>query len=162
MRVGAEAAWDAMLTRAVEVRAAMNKTRILVVDDDVALARLVSIALEKTRLYEVRVENRAARARACAREFQPHLVLLDVDMPGMDGGTVAAQLRADTSLAGAHIVFFTSLISQTEAAETIVRRGHDLFLPKPMDTAALVRSIETVLAEATAPSTHGATGAAFE
>ena len=144
------------------VRAAMNKTRILVVDDDVALARLVSIALEKTRLYEVRVENRAARARACASEFQPHLVLLDVDMPGMDGGTVAAQLRADTSLHGVHIVFFTSLLSQREAGETIVRRGDDLFLPKPMDTAALVRSIETVLAEATAPTAHGATGAAFE
>ena len=134
----------------------MDKTRILVVDDDVALARLVSIALEKTRLYQVRVENRASRALAAVREFQPHLVLLDVDMPGMDGGAVAAQLRADPSLQDVQIVFFTSLLSQEEAGQTLARRGQDLFLPKPMDTAALVRSIETVLAGTAASAATGA------
>ena len=140
----------------------VEKTRILVVDDDVALARLVGIALEQTRLYQVKVENRASRALACAREFKPHLVLLDIDMPGLDGGSVAARLRADTSLPELCIVFFTSLLSQREAGQTFVRRGEDLFLPKPLDTAALVRSIETVLAEATASSTCGATGGTFE
>ena len=123
----------------------MDKIRILVVDDDVGLSRLVAISLEKTRLYEVRVENRSRQALACAREFRPQLVLLDVDMPGMDGGAVAAQLRADTSLSDLHILFFTSLLSAKEAGETLIRRGDDLFLPKPIDTAALVRSIETVL-----------------
>lgn len=123
----------------------MEKTRILVVDDDVGLSRLVAMALEKTRLYQVRVENRSRQALACAREFRPHLVLLDVDMPGIDGGTVAAQLRADTSLGDPHIIFFTSLISANEAGQTLVERGGDLYLPKPIDTATLVRSIETVL-----------------
>lgn len=123
----------------------MGKTRILVVDDDIGLSRLVGLALEKTRLYEVRVENRSRQALACAREFRPHLVLLDVDMPGMDGGAVAAQLRADTSLDDLHIIFFTSLLSQKEAGQALIKRGGDLFLPKPIDTAALVRSIESVL-----------------
>jgi CheY-like chemotaxis protein len=123
----------------------MDKTRILVVDDDIGLSQLVAISLEKTRLYQVRVENRSRQALACAREFRPHLVLLDVDMPGMDGGTVAAQLRADTSLDDLHIVFFTSLLSPKEAGQALIKRGGDLFLPKPIDTATLVRSIESVL-----------------
>ena len=123
----------------------MDKTRILVVDDDVGISRLVSIALEKTRLYEVRVENRSRQALPCAREFRPHLVLLDVDMPGMDGGAVAAQLRADLSLNDLKIIFFTSLISRSETAQSLISRGGDLFLCKPVDAATLVRSIETVL-----------------
>ncbi len=130
----------------------MNKTRILVVDDDIGLSQLVRISLEKTRLYEVTVENRSRQALACAREFQPHLVLLDVDMPGMDGGAVAAQLRADTSLQDLHIIFFTSLLSQKEAGQALIKRGGDLFLPKPIDTATLIRSLETVLAHAPAPA----------
>ncbi|MBA3962360.1 MAG: response regulator [Chthoniobacterales bacterium] len=125
----------------------MDKPRILIVDDDAALSRLVGLSLEKTRLYQVRVENRSRQALACAREFQPHLVLLDVDMPGMDGGAVAAQLRADTSLRDLHIIFFTSLISQKEAGQNLISRGGDLFLPKPIDTAALVHSIEIVLSQ---------------
>ncbi len=124
----------------------MDKPRILVVDDDIALSRLVAIALEKTRLYEVKVENRSRLALASLREFQPHLVLLDVDMPGMDGGAVAAQIRADTSLQDLHIIFFTSLLSPKEVGQSLVRRGGDLFLPKPIDAPALIRSIEAVLA----------------
>ena len=124
----------------------MNKTRILVVDDDVGLSRLISISLEKTRLYEVRVENRSRQALACAREFRPHLVLLDVDMPGMDGGAVAAQLRSELSLNyDMKIIFFTSLISPNEIEQSLISRNGDFFLPKPIDLATLVRSIETVL-----------------
>jgi two-component system OmpR family response regulator len=130
----------------------METTRILIVDDDVGLSRLVGLALEKTRLYEVKVENRSRQALRCAREFRPHLVLLDVDMPGMDGGAVAAQLRSDLSLNDLHIIFFTSLVSQNEAGQSLIQRGDDLFLPKPIDTATLVRSIETVLAQVPAGS----------
>lgn len=125
----------------------MNKIRILVVDDDVPLSRLVAILLEKTRLYEVRVENHSTNALATAREFQPALVLLDVDMPGLDGGAVAAQLRADPSLRELPLIFFTSLVSPNESGQSLISRGGELFLPKPVNTAALVSSIETVLAQ---------------
>lgn len=125
----------------------MDKTRILVVDDDIGLSRLVGLALEKTRLYQVKVENRSRQALACAREFRPHLVLLDVDMPGMDGGAVAAQLRSDLSLDDLRIIFFTSLLSANETGQSLITRGGELFLPKPIDTAAMVCAIETVLSE---------------
>jgi CheY-like chemotaxis protein len=51
-----------------------------------------------------------------------------------------------------HIIFFTSLVSQKEAGQSLIQRGDDLFLPKPIDTATLVRSIETVLAQVPARS----------
>jgi two-component system OmpR family response regulator len=77
----------------------MEKTRILIIDDDVHLSRLVAIMLDKTGTYASAVENRSHQALTPARRFRPELVLLDVDMPGFDGGDVARQFRADAGCA---------------------------------------------------------------
>ena len=55
--------------------------RILVVDDEAGFARLLKLGLERTGRYDVRVENRARVALDSAREFEPHLILLDCLMP---------------------------------------------------------------------------------
>src|SRR4026207_408556 len=85
--------------------AAPEKKRILIIDDEVSFARMVKINLEKTGMFEVRVENRAAAALPAAREFRPDLVLLDVIMPTMDGGDVAKQIKRDRTLRGTPIIF---------------------------------------------------------
>ncbi|MFN2509226.1 MAG: response regulator [Chthoniobacterales bacterium] len=123
----------------------MNKSRILVVDDDANLSRLVSIMLEKTRLYEVKVENRSHNAFATAAAFKPDVILLDVDMPGLDGGDVAHLIRQDAALKSTPIVFFTSLISQAEAGGSMVSRGGENYLAKPVEPSALIRSLEALL-----------------
>lgn len=71
----------------------MNMNRILVVDDEPNFLELVCFFLAKTRRFEIRTERRAAEALPAALQFQPDLILLDVDMPGNDGGVVALQLR---------------------------------------------------------------------
>ena len=122
-----------------------DKIKILIVDDDVSISQLVQATLAKTRLYEVRVENRSRQALAVVKEFRPDLILLDVDMPGMDGGEVARQIRADESVRATAIIFFTSLLSQSEAGQGLVERSGDQFLAKPIDPAVLIRSIESML-----------------
>jgi PleD family two-component response regulator len=59
----------------------MDKKRILIVDDEVGAARLLKANLEQTNRYEVRVENWPEDAATAARQFKPHLVLLDIIMP---------------------------------------------------------------------------------
>ncbi len=76
------------------------KKRILVVDDEAALTRMVKMNLERTGNYEVRTENQGAKAVAAAREFMPNLIFLDVMMPDMSGDEVSQQLRDDPVLAG--------------------------------------------------------------
>ena len=73
------------------------------------------------------------------------MVLLDVDMPVMDGGEVARQIRADDSLRETPIVFFTSLLTQGEAGQGLVDRGGDHFLAKPINASVLIRSIGSLL-----------------
>ena len=124
----------------------MNKQRILVVDDEPKLSDLVRLFLEKQKRFEVRVENRSSHALGAAREFRPDLILLDVDMPGKDGGEVAREIKNDTALGPTPIIFFTSLVSQDEAGDRESVRGGMRFLAKPVDPSVLVATVDRVLA----------------
>lgn len=124
----------------------MNKPRILVVDDEPNLSALVRLFLERTNRFEVRVEDRSAHALAATREFRPDMVLLDVDMPGKDGGEVARDIQADPLVRSTPILFFTSLISHAVAGEREVVRGGMRFLAKPVNPHTLVSTIDRILA----------------
>ena len=95
----------------------MNKKRILIVDDEISFTRLLKLNLEQTNNYLVRVENGAEDALPAAREFRPDLVLLDVMMPRMFGGEIAARLRDDATLNATPIVFLTAAVSKTRVKE---------------------------------------------
>ena len=64
---------------------------ILIVDDDREITHLVRILLERTGDYLVFEENDSTKAHQSARNFRPHVILIDVVMPIRDGGEVAAQ-----------------------------------------------------------------------
>lgn len=125
----------------------MSNPRILVVDDDPNLSGLVRLFLLNTRRFDVLVENRSALALAAARKYLPHLILLDVDMPGKDGGDVCREIQADPVLRGVPIIFFTSLISRAEAGEREVMRAGMRYLSKPVNPKVLVDVVDRVLAE---------------
>lgn len=120
----------------------MSKTKILIVDDDMAASRLLGLGLENTGVYQVKVENSATQAFARAREFRPDVILLDVCMPGADGGDVAFQIHDDPTLRSTPIVFLTSLVSGEEAGSKTVQRGGYEFLSKPASIAKVIDCID--------------------
>ena len=124
----------------------MTTPRILVVDDEPNLSGLVRLFLERTQRFEVRTENRSALALSAARQFQPDLILLDVDMPGKDGGDVAREIQGDAELCGVPILFLTSLVSTEDAGKGLIVRGGMRFLAKPVNPNILIDSIDRVLA----------------
>ncbi len=93
------------------------KKRILLVDDDKSFTSLLKLNLEELGQYEVRVENWAEDALAAAREFRPDLVLLDIIMPRMPGGNVAAAIEADPQLKSTPIVFLTAAVRSDQVEE---------------------------------------------
>jgi DNA-binding response OmpR family regulator len=121
------------------------KTRALIVDDDPNLSRLAGVVLEKTNLYEVRIESQAMRALAAAREFKPHIVLLDVDMPGRDGGEIANDIRADSALSQTRILFLTGLVSKDQARDGALVSGGMHFLAKPVEPTVLLQTVARLL-----------------
>jgi CheY-like chemotaxis protein len=121
------------------------KTRALIVDDDPSLSRLTGVILEATNLYEIRIEGQSTRALTAAREFKPDIILLDVDMPGKDGGEVANDIRADVTLSGTPILFLTGLVSQSEARHRPLVSAGSHFLAKPVEPVALLQTVARLL-----------------
>jgi CheY-like chemotaxis protein len=119
----------------------MSKTKVLIVDDDMAASRLLGLGLEKTGAFEVKVENSATQAFGRAREFRPNVILLDVCMPGADGGDVAFQIHDDPSLRSIPIIFLTSLVSGHETSKAVLRGGYE-FLSKPASLGKVIESID--------------------
>jgi CheY-like chemotaxis protein len=95
----------------------MSKKRILVVDDEKSFTSLLKLNLEETGNYDVRVENWAEDALAAAKAFKPDLVLLDIIMPRLPGGNVAAQIKSDPELNETPIVFLTAAVRKHQVEE---------------------------------------------
>jgi CheY-like chemotaxis protein len=95
----------------------MSKKRILLVDDEKSFTNLLKLNLEDTGNYDVRVENWAEDALNAAREFQPDLILLDIIMPRLPGGNVAALIKEDATLKSTPIVFLTAAVRKHQVEE---------------------------------------------
>jgi two-component system, OmpR family, response regulator len=126
---------------AIAWSALKEKRRILIVDDDQESTRVVKILLEKTGRYLVLEENHAAKAHQSAQHFKPDVILLDIMMPGTDGGDVAAQLEADPELQRTPIIFLTALVTEPETKTGLRIQGHP-FLAKPINIPELINGIE--------------------
>jgi two-component system, OmpR family, response regulator len=120
----------------------MTKSKILVVDDDPKLSALLAVILNRVGGYDVIQENRSYAALATARQYRPDVILLDVDMPGKDGGAVAAEIRGDSELGGVPVVFVTSLISASEAGT----HNGSRYLSKPVDPKLLLDTVRCLCA----------------
>ena len=130
----------------------MLPKKILVVDDETTITRLLKLNLEKTGAYLVREENRGAKAYAAAREFKPDLILLDVMMPDLDGGEVAAQLQADPLMKGIPIIFLTAAVKKEELSARDGFIGGFPYIAKPLDAKGVQAQIEKQLAAITPKS----------
>ena len=118
------------------------KKKILVVDDESRITRMIKRNLEVTGNYEVETENDRIAAIATARRFDPDLVVLDVMMPDMDGGEVLAVIRDDPKLHHLPVIFLTAIVTQEETGHQGKEIGGRFFLAKPVKTEDLVAAIE--------------------
>lgn len=116
----------------------MDKQRILVVDDEPSITRLLKLNLEQTGSYVVQEETVAEQALATAETFRPDLILLDVMMPGLDGGELASQFQASRKLKRVPIVFLTAAVKKEEVASHGGLIGGLPFLAKPVDLPEVI------------------------
>jgi len=118
------------------------KKRILVVDDEASITRLLKLNLEQTNEYLVRTENDSNKAMAAAEEFRPDLILLDVMMPGIDGGELASRFQANPKLKRVPIVFLTAAATKSEVYMRGGKVGGLPFLAKPVELAEVIACLK--------------------
>lgn len=117
------------------------KKKILLVDDEAGITRMMRRNLEATGRFEVLDINNSTIALETARQFRPDLVLLDVMMPDMDGGDVAAAFAEDQYLAKVPIIFLTAIVSKKEVEPSGSIIGNHTFLAKPVKLDDLLACI---------------------
>ncbi len=117
--------------------------RILVVDDDEDIVRVVRINLELEG-FQVDTAGDGVAAIERALEQPPDLVLLDIMMPRMDGLTALRRMREHPSLAGTSVVLLTAR-GLTEDRVTGLELGADDYITKPFDVEELIARVKAVL-----------------
>lgn len=117
--------------------------KILIVDDNPTNTKLVSFLLA-SKGYSVRTAGSAAEALAVLEEDLPRLILMDIQLPGVDGLTLTRQLRSSPRTAGIMIVAVTAYAMKGDE-EKALDAGCDAYITKPIDTRALPGQLAALL-----------------
>lgn len=125
----------------------MATKKILLVDDEVALTRIMRLNLEQTGRFEVREENRGSNALRAARDFKPDLILLDVMMPDMGGDEIAEQLAEDPDLRTIKYIFLTAIVTKSEAGNGTTEISGQIFLAKPVKRDELLAVVDDLIGD---------------
>ncbi len=117
----------------------MNAT-ILVVEDEASIRNVARVYLEQEN-FSVICTGNGSEALELARQHRPDLIVLDLNLPGMDGMEVAARLRQESD------VYILILTARTEEADRIagLRLGADDYLTKPFSPRELAARVQAIL-----------------
>ena len=120
-------------------------TTILVADDEPSIVDLVRFTLEDADVRVVEASD-GAEALVLARRIKPDLILLDVQMPRLDGLEVCRQLRREPAFASARIILLTAASQDADRARGL-DAGADEYLTKPFSPLALLTLVEALVPE---------------
>jgi chemosensory pili system protein ChpA (sensor histidine kinase/response regulator) len=116
----------------------------LVVDDSITVRRVTQRLLERNGMRVLTARD-GVDAMEMLQEHTPDIILLDIEMPRMDGYEVATQVRADARLSAIPIIMITSRVGEKHRARAI-EIGVDDYLGKPYQEAQLLEAIEPLIA----------------
>ena len=125
----------------------VDRGRVLVAEDDDDQRALVLQQLVDAG-YSARGVSSGAHVLDAARASRPSVILLDVEMPGLDGYSVCRELKADAALAGVPVVFMTSR-GRLDDRLVGLTLGADDYLIKPVDARELVIRLDRVRSRGT-------------
>ena len=121
----------------------MGCKKILIVDDEKDILFVLENRLALAG-FDVVSADSGLLALPMAKSQQPDLIILDLQMPTIDGTETARRLKADPATCDIPILFLTCLLSSEESNQREHSCGEDLVLAKSMDTAELVSVINKV------------------
>jgi CheY-like chemotaxis protein len=123
---------------------AADLKKILIIDDEEDICNFSKRVLERTGKFQALVSMDSRQGLDIARKDKPDLILLDINMPNLDGGAVAQELAASQMTSDIPIVFITALLKKEELDQEGKVNRH-FFLPKPISPDELVGKIKEIL-----------------
>ncbi len=117
--------------------------KILVVEDDIMTAKILALLLTRAG-YEVTVVHDASAALGAVEQVNPHLLILDVMLPGIDGYEICRLLRREPNTKRLPILMFTALARPADQRQGFVA-GADDYLVKPVNSNELLSRVRSML-----------------
>jgi DNA-binding response OmpR family regulator len=117
--------------------------RILIVDDEPNIVLALELLMKKEG-FDVHTADDGEKALHSVRELRPHLVLLDIMMPKLDGYEVCQRIRSDESLKNMRIIMLTAKGREVEK-EKGMALGVDSYITKPFSTREVVLKVKELL-----------------
>ena len=118
--------------------------KILLVDREAGVTRLIKRALEKTGKYLVKEEHDSQFALNSAKAFQPDLILMDTVSDGSDREQLAKNIQTDTILHDTPLVSLTSLKPESQMVSGGILSGYSFFAA-PVRVEEVLKGVEEVL-----------------
>ena len=125
----------------------MTVRRILIIEDDPDIGRLLKHSLERAGGFSAVVAVDGERGLELARRELPDLVLLDLNLPGLDGLDVCRSLRSDPATSSVSIIMITARVDETDLVSGL-ELGADDYVTKPFSTRAVVARVRALLRRA--------------
>ena len=116
--------------------------RVLIVEDDQAIADMLAKAL--VRFYDVQIVSDGGVAIPTAEEFLPDVILLDVNLPNMDGFAIAQGLKGTPDLGRVPIIFLTAQDRSLDVVKGI-QAGAKHYITKPFKIDDVVKKIRRLI-----------------
>ncbi|MEM9494718.1 MAG: response regulator [Pseudomonadota bacterium] len=120
-----------------------NQQRILLVDDDIQILQGLKMRLSATG-FQVETAENGEEGLAAAQAARPDLIVIDINMPIMDGFTMLSRLREDASMDNTPVIMLSANVSPKMKKEGL-KRGARCFMEKPYDSKALVQTIQSTI-----------------
>ena len=120
-------------------------TRVLVVDDNLMNRELAVFVLDAAGFAVTQAEDATQALSALAQPPLPDAILMDIQMPGMDGLELTRRLKADPATAGVCVIAFTAHAMKGEEAR-MLEAGCDGYISKPIDIKRLAQQGRQALA----------------
>jgi two-component system, cell cycle response regulator DivK len=127
----------------------MSGERILIVDDSAANLKLARVLLT-CEGHEARTAPDAEQALKLLETFHPRLILMDIQLPGMDGLTLTRRLKSDPAKKDIIVVALTAYAMKGDE-ERARAAGCDGYIAKPIDVGKLPQQVAHYLSQASAP-----------
>lgn len=124
----------------------MSKARLLIVEDDVDIANMLRLFF-KSQGYDVDVAMRGSEALEKTRQGLPHLLVLDIMLPDIDGYEVCRALRTNIRTSHIPILFLTQKDERSDKLKGL-ELGADDYITKPFDIEELKLRVQNALARA--------------
>jgi len=140
-------------TLAKESPVAADQPLILLAEDNEITLNTLSDLL-RSRSFRIVVARNGKEAIERARETRPALIVMDIQMPGMDGLEATRRIRAETELAAIPIIALTALAMPNDRERCLAAGAND-YMSKPLSLGRLVKAIENQLAKSRMPGGGG-------